>query len=413
MPNKLPYNFHPTIPLTFSNAGYTPLDVSQFIDMFGRVSVANPETIFDSKQIKNNQNLFWDEKQISGSATSGAYDINTSSSTLYVGNLSGGHRVRQTFRAFNYQPGKAQKILMTGILGNPTAGITKRLGYFDTNNGIFFQSANGTISVGIRSNTSGEPVDNVVNQANWNINTGSGLDFGKCQIFVIEFEWLGVGSVRVGVVINGLYTWLHQFNHANAVTNVYMATSNLPCRYEIINDGTGAVDSIKHICASVSSEGGVQRNGFVMSIDRGSVPLITLNDDATYPLLSLRLTSGRQGTEIDIQDLSAICTSNGVYRWALYWNPTLSGVNPEFSGVPNSSVQYSTPTNTTKIISGIMIANGYAQNTSEGSVSSPVDSRISLGFGITGNPDVLTLGVQRLGNQAETFYGALTWQETI
>lgn len=40
-------------------------------------------------------------------------------------------RVRQTFKRFNYQPGKSQLIIRTEILGVSNTGITKRLGLFD------------------------------------------------------------------------------------------------------------------------------------------------------------------------------------------------------------------------------------------------------------------------------------------
>jgi len=58
------------------------------------------------------------------------------------------------------------------------------------------------------------------------------------------------------MVVDGVPTYLHQFNHANHSAGVYMTTPNLPIRYEISNDGTGAAAEMECICSSVMSEGG-------------------------------------------------------------------------------------------------------------------------------------------------------------
>ncbi|MFN9957026.1 MAG: hypothetical protein ACK55I_28325, partial [bacterium] len=86
------------------------------IDAFGRQRVSNPEMIFNSKQVFDNQSIYWDDIQESGSGTASAYDKNRASSTLSVSANTVGKRTRQTFMRFNYQAGKAQLIMMTGIL---------------------------------------------------------------------------------------------------------------------------------------------------------------------------------------------------------------------------------------------------------------------------------------------------------
>jgi hypothetical protein len=49
-----------------------------------------------------------------------------------------------------------------------------------------------------------------------------------------------VGSVEFGCVIGGRFYVVHQMDHSALNDNVYMTLPNLPNRYEIINDGTGA-----------------------------------------------------------------------------------------------------------------------------------------------------------------------------
>ena len=140
---------------------------SPFIDAFARLRVASPKTIFDSKQIYDNQPLYWDEAETSGSGTSTAHSTATASTTMSVSASTAGTRVRQTKRRFNYQPGKSQFILLTGILGSGSTGITRRIGYFDENNGLFFQISGTTLSVVRRTYTGGSPSDDAVAQSNW------------------------------------------------------------------------------------------------------------------------------------------------------------------------------------------------------------------------------------------------------
>ncbi len=128
-------------------------------DAFRRLRGANPETIFDSKQIFDNQPLFWDDQEVSGSGTSSTHNANQASTTLSVSASTAGRRIRQTFQSFNYQPGKALAIIMTGVLGSGGSGLTSRIGYGDDKNGVFLESINGINYCNIRSFTTGAAVN--------------------------------------------------------------------------------------------------------------------------------------------------------------------------------------------------------------------------------------------------------------
>ena len=200
---------------------------SASIDAFSRLRVSDPQTLFDSKQIFDNQPAFWNEAETSGSGTSTAHSVNRASTTLSVTADTAGTRVRQTYRRFNYQPGKSQLIFQTFSMMDSTTGITKRLGYFDDNNGIFLQSKDGVMSIVKRSYVTGSAVDTVVNQSDWNLNKLDGSDRNpvslspeKANILVVDLEWLGVGRVRVGFVIDGMVFYAHEFSHANSINSV-------------------------------------------------------------------------------------------------------------------------------------------------------------------------------------------------
>jgi hypothetical protein len=387
------------------------------VDAFGRQRVSNPEMIFNTKQIFDNQPLYFDDIQESGSGTTSTYDKNRASSTLAVSANTTGKRTRQTFMRFNYQSGKAQLIFITGILkksGGGT-GITTRMGYFDDQNGIFLQRSGSTVGIVLRSYIDGSVSDTIVTQSNWNIDqmqgngpSGVELDFSKTQILVIDFEWLGVGRVRIGFNVDGVTYYCHEFLNANNKTGVYMSTPNLPVRYQIENNGSGVASSIECICCAVISEGGreeVATNGYI------STNGTSVEATKTYlnAILAIRLKTGYVGTTVDILDLSLITTSNDNYEWKLVLNPSgINGLN--YSSIDNSSLEYAIAPNQTHISGGYAMAGGYAQAKTDIQADS-LKSLLKLGSSITGLRDQLVLACYPLGSSNSVVYGGLNYRE--
>jgi hypothetical protein len=388
------------------------------LDAFGRLRVSNPHTIFDSKMTVDGQPMFWDDQQTSGAGTSSSHSPNQASVTLAAGNLTAGTRVRQTFQSFIYHPGKSQLILQTGILGTPATGITRRLGLFKTLNGLFFESAPTTVNLVVRSSASGVAVDTKIPQANWNIDKmeGSGpsgltVDWSKTQIFVIMFQWLGVGSVWYGLDINGQLYWLHRIDNANIRTTVYMSTPDLPLRFEISNDGGGAAASMTQLCSCVLSEGGQELTGITRAIYRDAV-FTTLNNSNWYPLLAIRLKANHFDAIVQVRNVSINCPTASSFTYRLVLNPTIVGTAFSFVDEVNGAVQYgNATTNATTITGGIDIASGVVlQNGSSSSI--PVDvQNLRMGSSIAGVSDILVLAVRRDTGTTEDFYASMNWHE--
>lgn len=192
------------------------------------------------------------------------FNYNRSSTSLKVGTTVGDRVVRQTARYFSYVPGKSHHIEMTGIMAVGKAGLRQYLIYGDDLNGIGYCLDGTVLNILTRTATSGSVVDTLIPQSSWNVDkldgtgiSGITLDATKTQIYGLDFQWLGVGRIRLTLNIDGLPIIVHEINHANIDNVVYLKTPSLPIRYEIVNTGTTAsASTLEQICCSVASDGG-------------------------------------------------------------------------------------------------------------------------------------------------------------
>lgn len=396
---------------------------SASVDAFGRWRVSSPTTIFDSKQVFDNQPLFWDDQQESGGGTSSTYDQDTARTRLAVSDTTAGKRTRQTFMRFNYQSGKSQQVIMTGVLnGTSGAGITTSMGLFDDDNGIFLIDAETTIKIVLRTNVTGTAADNAVVQSNWNIDVMDGtgpsgitMDFSKTLLLVIDLEWLGVGRVRVGFVLNGRIFYAHGFTSSNALTEVYMSTPNLPLRFQIENDGTGGVARMDHICATVISEGGVQNNGILRYKSTAGAHVDATTENTLYAVVGMRLKASDVGATVDVINVSIVEHQGAKeFEWVLVFNATVAG-SPTYSNETNSAVQTFLGATANTVTGGTIITGGFTSSGRFGGTSGggAIQNALRLGVGINGTTlDTIVLaGRPVAGTSGLDFEGSITWRE--
>ena len=405
------------------------------IDAFGRLRVSNPVTIFDSKNIFNdsdiadtaeNQPNFYDNQETSGSGTSTAYDGHKSQQTISVSNATAGTRVRQTRQRFNYQPGKSLMVIMSFVPGSQDSGITKREGYFDENNGLYFEDDGTDYKFVRRTYTSGAAVNNEVTQDNWSIDKmdGSGpskidLDFTKTQLLFIDIEWLGVGRVRMGFVVDGLIYYAHEFLNTNVLDCVYIQTPNLPLRSEISNDGTGVTSNLIQICSTLISEGGQNDLGIVRSASTQGTHADVATENAVVPLLGIRLKSNYIGKSIDLVSAFAqIHTASDRLELFFLLNPTVTGTFT-YVDETKSAVQiarwgaaHTVATGGIRVGIGGYVESGGVQAGSAGSGQANLSGLFRLGSLIDGTVDEIVLCCRPIGGSSDVDVEAtLVWRE--
>lgn len=388
------------------------------VDGFGRARASQPYTLFDSFHRYQDNGKWVTSKSVSGSTVT--HDANASLIDCALDQTSGSFIYRETNRVFAYQPGKSLQILQTFVLAEPKSNLRQRIGYFGPDNGVFLQTNGTEISFVVRSKSSGSVSETKVAQADWNKDkldgkgiSGLTLDITKAQIFFIDIEWLGVGSVRVGFVINGQFIHCHTFNHANIASTTYMGTACLPLRFEIENTGATASNSaLKAICSTVISEGGYELRGRPRTISTSVTTPFTLTTAGTfYPVVSIQLKPTRLDAIVLPKNMHLLGTSNtGSYQYKIIAGASVT--SGTWVDITDSNVQYNI--SGTGITGGVELVTGF---TTVSNQSAPV---ISLDSGMfkyqlernsfTSTPTTFTLAVTP-GQNGNTCLGALEWEE--
>ena len=404
------------IPITFA---YTPN-----FDAFGRLRTSTPLTLFDSSHRYRDNNL-WS----SLTAVGGTYSFNQNQGlmNLTVNALSGSSVIRETTKAFAYQPGKSLLILNTFVFAPSATNLRQRVGYYGADNGIYLQLDGGVISFVERSLINGSPsTETITPKSDWNIDkmdgngpSGFTLDITKAQILWMDVEWLGVGTVRCGFVIDGKFVHCHSFHHANRIDSTYITTASLPLRYEITNKAaTAGSATMKQICSSVISEGGYELRGLQQAVGTAITAPKTLTSAGTYyPVVSIRLKASpnRLDAIVIVTALSMMPVSTGNFSWRVIANGTTGGGGAWQDAGIDSAVEYKL--DGTSITGGRILAQGYltANSTYGNSSITNILKEALFKFqlernGLTKTPYEITLALAA-STGGESVHASMDWEE--
>jgi hypothetical protein len=388
-------------------------------DIFGRQRVSTPLTLFDSSHRYKDNGLWTTATTGTASAT---FNANQGLVDLAVDNSINSEVIRETTKVFSYQPGKSLLVLNTFVMQAKKTGLRQRVGYYNDYNGIYFEVNNSTINFVERSYVSGGLAETRVSQSSWNGDkldgtgpSGLTLDTSKAQIFWMDIEWLGVGSVRTGFIINGQIIVCHIFNHANLISSTYITTASLPLRYEIKNTAaTSSSSTLKQICSTVISEGGYELRGLQQAI---ATPINTPSSLAVagtyYPVISVRLKSTALDGIVILTALSMMGIGNGInYSWRVVASGATTGGSWISAGT-DSAVEYNI--SGTSFTGGRVLASGFINSSNQGSPSIDILKEALFTFqlernGLTSTPYELTLAVTA-GSNSQNIFASIDWEE--
>jgi hypothetical protein len=390
-------------------------------DAFGRLRVSNPLTLFDSSHRFDDNDLWSTETATGGTAV---FNANQGLIDVSVTAASGSSVTRETIKIFSYQPGKSLLIMNTFVMASPKTGLTQRVGYYGTNNGFYLEQAGSAVSFVERSVVTGSIVNTPVLQQDWNGDkldgtgaSGYTLDLTKAQIYWMDVEWLGVGSVRMGFIINGQFIICHTFNHANIIASTYITTASLPLRCEIFNTAaTSGASTLKQICSTVISEGGYELRGVQQAIATPILTPVTFAAAGTYyPIIGLRLKSTRLDGIVIATAISILGIGNGKnYQWRVVNGATITG-GLWVDASAESSVQYNLTG--TSVSGGRIIASGFVNSSNQGSPSINILKEALFANqlernGLTGTAYELVIEVA-VGTTSggEGIFASLDWEE--
>jgi hypothetical protein len=386
-------------------------------DAFGRVRTAQPLTLFDSSH-RYNDNGLWNTYTANGGTA--VFSANEGLVNLNVTGTAGSEVIRETTKVFSYQPGKSLLVLNTFVMAPAQTNLRQRVGYFGTENGIYIQLRDNTLSFVERSLVTGVVTETVVDQASWNADTMDGngpsgvtLDITKAQILFMDIEWLGEGTVRIGFIIDGNFIVCHRFNHANLIVSTYITTASLPLRYEILNGSTAIATTLKQVCSTVISEGGYELRGAQQAV---GTPITTPTSLAVagtyYPVVSIKLKTTRLDGVVILTALSIMGVATGIYNWQLIAGGTTTG-GAWVPASAASSVEYNITG--TSFAGGRILASGFLTSSAQASVSLDILKEALFSFQLernsfTSTPYELTLVVSASTN-TELIYASMDWEE--
>ena len=361
------------------------------LDAFGRLRVSNCFTTFNyyPSPITPNSNLDIDS-WVDITNGNGVSTYNTDNYINMSISNTGDYVLRITKQPMEYQPGKSRLIYLTGVILGESSGsdlLTSRIGLFNVDtstpdytivtDGVYFQT-DGTHLQWVETIQTGTTI---VNQSSWNIDIFDGngpsgktltsSNLNTVMLFVIDQEWLGVGRVRCGFIIEGVIYYAHAFNHETLDVQ-YTKTPRQRIGYQIIGTSITSEHTMRQMCSTSISEGGyfplcprlsisTTINGVNMAVAGTKYILLGLKLNSTYFNGLIKLLGSTTS-------YAAKTGKTGFYEIQLHsTNGSIGSINGSltYTQIPNSMSQYSIGNGSQTINSdGFVVSSGFVTSQS-------------------------------------------------
>lgn len=422
---------------------------SVFVDAFGRLRVSEPRILFESSFANDVPATLFDMAAYgAGTKTANTTAFQTELNTTTA---SGTGYWIQAWNHVRYAPGISSLVRFTFNFNLLLANLTSRVGIFTDQgtfpsaqgDGIFLEAAGTGVNIVVRSLTGGGAgAEERVAQASWNLDTmdgagasGVSLNWTLSQHVVIEYQWLGVGTIRVGFETSSGTVWAHYFSKANAIAGAWSRTGSMPIRAECFTTGiTVSAGKLTLLNCVQLQEGDVaEYRGYrYRSATSGATAKLGGAAAGLYPLVSIRSATTNDVTKRALiiptrisLFVSVAASAGATLQWALIWGPAvLTGAT--FAALTTDAVEVDTAaTAATAVTGGVVLFSGvlayYVIGPTEIDLSNYKDNLLRIAqnaagsLTTTGN-NVLTLAAGPLtgaGATGATLVASLSWKEIV
>jgi hypothetical protein len=355
----------------------------------------------------------------------------------------------QSYNHVRYAPGISSLMRFTFNFNTPITNCRKRVGMFTdqgsypstAGDGLYLEQDGNAVAVVRRTMSSGAGLEERVLQGNWNKDTldGTGpsgvtLDWTLAQHFVVEFQWLGVGTIRFGFETHKGIVWCHEMVSVNALSVAWSRTGSLPVRAEIHANGALAqAGKLTLINVVVLQEGDVldMRGWRHFGATSGTTAKVGGTAAGLYPVMSLRAASTNDLTKrariiptiLDVT-VAVVATGATSLQVALLMLPTPNTGATFATTVAGSVVTVDTIATATTAVTGAVIATWAIPNVAgryQFDLSRFNDNANLIGYNAAGtvginNSSVLTVAAGPLTGTttvAATVVASIGWKEMV
>jgi hypothetical protein len=355
----------------------------------------------------------------------------------------------QAYNHVRYAPGISTLLRFTFNFGAAITNCRKRVGMFTdqgsypstAGDGLYLEQDGNAVAVVRRTMSSGAGLEERVLQGNWNKDTldGTGpsgvtLDWTLAQHLVVEFQWLGVGTIRFGFETHKGIVWCHEMVSVNALSVAWSRTGSLPVRAEIHSTGALAqAGKLILINVVVLQEGDVldMRGWRHFGATSGTTAKVGGTAAGLYPVMSLRAATTNDLTKrariiptmLNVT-VAVVATGATSLQVALLMLPTPNTGATFATTVPGSVVTVDTIATATTAVTGAPIATWVIPNVVGNyqlDLSRFNDNANLIGYNAAGtvginNASVLTVAAGPLTGTttvAATIVASIGWKEMV
>lgn len=397
------------------------------IDAFGRLKISNASTLVDMRVYKYG---IASNPQIIVTKSTGTYTGTVSNSTVNLSGTGIGSYVSQSRKYCIFGGNKGIEVIAVGAMNNGgvnTSTCYSRIGYFDGNDGWFFEF-NSVAGISINVKSSITSTTGIIPRSLWNVDrmdgtgpSGINLNFAGRQSFVIQVS----NIINFGFQVNGTTYYCHVITPLAPVVSIPpVASLNLPIRYEISGLGVGDSGSMLQGAAVAMAWAGFEQIGRPFSANTSVTGVVM--SDTEFPILAITGNVNYIHQNILPMCFSSMYVSTTVdtvlIKLRLYMdgNQITTGTTVWTDVNTQSCMKYSHGTNilgvgTLTTTNSNVVYSCYLQKGTVGSVDlkSVFNSLVQLTSNVDNISDVLLITGQASSNPPgmDKIYTTIEWQE--